>query len=65
MPLRERTTRASGANCAIATRRRVVAAASRDANAIARYSVGPLVPLPPLTTKKTSLPGGLSCWTGV
>src|SRR5437899_8240928 len=56
-PARERTTRASGASSATVTRRRAAIAASRDANAIAMYALGPLVTSPPLTTKKASLFG--------
>jgi hypothetical protein len=43
MPVRDRTTRASGTTSATDTRRRIAVPASRDAKAIARYSTGPFV----------------------
>src|SRR2546426_11207680 len=51
-PVRERTTRASGTSSATDTRRRVTVAASRDANAIARYSTGPFVARLPLQQRR-------------
>src|SRR5437773_2419212 len=61
MPVRDRTTRASGTSSATDTRRRAAITASRDANAIARYSADPFV-VRSSPTNKEGLPFGRPSW---
>src|SRR6266550_5606016 len=61
IPVRDRTTRASGTSSATDTRRRSAAVASRDAKAIARYSPGAFVGASPPDNKE-DLPFGRPSW---